>query len=125
MIEIIRKVKSVDTLLFKFLCCSNYPIFFSEARLLSLIPDTRGPILDHVIRKKLYRCATEIMIPLEQILRYNLKKIGHQLLQETTNIEAETEELHSDNGPFNNLPREILFKIFSYLNLYSLGKVEL
>ena len=89
-----------------------------------MIPENRGPILDHVIRKKLYRCATEIMIPLEQILRYNLKNIGHQLLKEKSKIVTETEDLHGDNGPFNNLPREILFKIFSYLNLYSLGKVE-
>lgn len=90
-----------------------------------MIPENRGPILDHVIRKKLYRCATEIMIPFEQILRYNLKNIGHLLLQEKTEIVTETEDLQSDNGPFNHLPREILFKIFSYLNLYSLGKVEL
>jgi F-box/leucine-rich repeat protein 4 len=49
---------------------------------------------------------------------YNLTDIGHQMVQ---NIASDEEkEVQSDNGPFNNIPREILFKIFSYLNLYSL-----
>ena len=97
---------------------------FSEARLLSSVPENCGTIMDQVIRKKLYKCATEIMVPIEQILRFNLKNIGYQLLEEKTKLGTENEEIESDNGPFNNLPREIIFNIFSYLNLYSLGKLK-
>ena len=65
------------------------------------------------------------MIPMEKILSYNLKQIGHQLIIKNAKKETEKDDICSDNGPFNNLPREIIFKIFSYLNLYSLGKKDL
>ena len=91
-----------------------------EARILSGLSENRGPILESVIKKKLYKPVTEIMIQLEKILSYNLTDIGHQMVQ---NIASDEEiEVQSDNGPFNNIPREILFKILSYLNLYSLGR---
>ena len=96
-------------------------IFLSEARLLSVIPEKRGPILDSVIKKKLYKCATEIMIPANDILRYNLREIGHQLLIRRKRTEIEVDEIYSNDGPFTNIPREIIFKIFSHLNMYSLG----
>ena len=95
-------------------------IIILEARILSGLSENRGPILESVIKKKLYKPVTEIMIQLENILSYNLTDIGHQMIQ---NIASDEEkEVQSDNGPFNNIPREILFKIFSYLNLYSLGR---
>ena len=91
---------------------------------MSAIPENRGPILDSVIKKKLYKCAAEIMIPIEKILRYNLKEIGRQVTLEKERKQIEMDETFSNNGPFNNIPREIIFKIFSYLNLYSLGKIQ-
>ena len=96
--------------------------FILEARLLSTVPDNRGPILDKVVKRKLYKCATEIMVPVKQLLSYNLKDIGYQIMVERSKIEEETEDYsNSDDGPFNNVPREIMFQIFSYLDLYSLG----
>ena len=96
--------------------------FILEARLLSSVPDNRGPILDKVVKRKLYKCATEITVPVKQLLSYNLKDIGYQIIVERSNIEEETEDYsNSDDGPFNNVPREIIFQIFSYLDLYSLG----
>ena len=90
---------------------------------MSAIPEIRGPILDTVVRKKLYKCATELMIPLNQILSFNLKEIGHQIMIQKSNDET-AEDVQSYNGPFNNIPKEIMFKIFSYLNLYSLGNMQ-
>ena len=59
---------------------------------------------------------------MKQLLNYNLKDIGYQIMLEKSQLEEDTEEgSHSDDGPFNNIPREIIFQIFSYLNLYSLG----
>ena len=96
--------------------------FILEARLLSSVPDNRGPILDKVVKRKLYKCATEIMVPVKQLLSYNLKDIGYQIMEERSKIEEETEDYsNNDDGPFNNAPREIIFQIFSYLDLYSLG----
>ena len=91
--------------------------------MLSAIPEIRGPILDTVVRNKLYKCATELMIPLNQILGFNLKEIGHQIMIQKSNDET-AEDVQSYNGPFNNIPKEIMFKIFSYLNLYSLGNMQ-
>ena len=99
--------------------------FILEARLLSTVPDNRGPILDKVVKRKLYKCATEIMVPVKQLLSYNLKDIGYQIMEERSKIEEETEDYsNNDDGPFNNVPREIIFQIFSYLDLYSLGMYE-
>ena len=94
----------------------------SDARLLSTVPDNRGPILDNVVKRKLYKCATEIMIPINQLLGYNLKAVGYQIMLEKSRMEEETEDGRSDDGPFNSIPREIIFQIFSYLDLFSLGK---
>ena len=89
------------------------------------MPDKRGPILDNVLKRKLYKCATEIMIPINQLLNYNLKDIGHQIMLEKLEMEEENDSANrSDDGPFNNVPREILFQIFSYLDLFSLGKIR-
>ena len=89
------------------------------------MPDNRGPILDKVVKRKLYKCATEIMVPVKQLLSYNLKDIGYQIMEERSKIEEETEDYsNNDDGPFNNVPREIIFQIFSYLDLYSLGMYE-
>ena len=93
--------------------------------MLSSVPDNRGPILDKVVKRKLYKCATEIMVPVKQLLSYNLKDIGYQIMEERSKIEEETEDYcNNDDGPFNNVPREIIFQIFSYLDLYSLGMYE-
>ena len=93
--------------------------------MLSSVPDKRGPILDNVLKRKLYKCATEIMIPINKLLNYNLKDIGHQILLEKSEMEEENDNANrSDDGPFNNVPREILFQIFSYLDLFSLGKMR-
>ena len=62
------------------------------------------------------------MIPINQLLGYNLKDLGHQIMIEKLRMEEELEDFISDDGPFNNIPREIIFQIFSYLDLFSLGK---
>ena len=62
------------------------------------------------------------MIPINQLLGYNLKDLGHQIMLERSRMEEEVEDFISDDGPFNNIPREIIFQIFSYLDLFSLGK---
>ena len=65
------------------------------------------------------------MIPINKLLNYNLKDIGHQILLEKSEMEEESDNANrSDDGPFNNIPREILFQIFSYLDLFSLGKMR-
>ena len=63
---------------------------------------------------------------MKQLLNYSLKDIGYQIMLEKSQLEENTEEgINSDDGPFNNIPREIIFQIFSYLNLYSLGSSTL
>lgn len=100
----------------------------TDGRLLQgLLNKDVGPIMRQVLRLKLYKCLTEISATTKfaDVLDLDLLALGQAWLpvkQVEGLIDSAGVQEPRTNGPFDQLPPEVLFNILSRLDICSLAR---